>query len=244
LAFRIGGVDAIAKLRDLGRRNVTSAMRRIAAGLATLVAIVALLAVAQLVLPGIAAQTLRDRLSRNGRVISVEVDAFPAIELLWHRADKVVIRMQQYRSNPSNLGSMLSQAGDVGTFDASAAEVDSGLLTLRDATVRKRGEELIGSARVTESDLRSALPILDSVQPVASGDGQLVLRGTATLLGITASVDATVRAQDGQLVVEPNVPLGALATISVFSNPHLAISAVGANPAPGGFAVTATGQLR
>jgi LmeA-like phospholipid-binding len=219
-------------------------MRRIAAMLATLVLIVVLLAVAQLVLPGIAAQILRDRLSRSGKVIGVEVDAFPAIELLWQHADKVVIRMQQYRSNPSNLGSMLSQAGDVGTLEASAGKVESGLLTLRDVTLRKRGNQLAGSARVTDADLRAALPILDSVQLVATGAGQLTLRGTATLLGVTATIDATVRAQDGQIVVQPDVPLGGLATISVFSSPHLAVSAVGASAAPGGFAVSATGQLR
>jgi LmeA-like phospholipid-binding len=207
-------------------------------------AAVVLLAIAQLALPGIAAQALRDRLSRSGRVLDVRVEAFPAIELLWHQADKVVIRMQEYRSNPSNLSSTLAQARDVGSLDASAAQVQSGLLTLRDATLHKRGDQLTGSARVTESDLRAAIPILDSVQPIASGDGQLTLRGTATLLGVTASVDATVQAQNGQLVVQPNVPFGALATISVFSNPHLAVQGVSASAAPGGFSVSATGRLR
>ena len=45
-------------------------------------AVLVLLLVAQLVLPGIAAQRLRDRLSRSGQVLKVEVDAFPAVELL------------------------------------------------------------------------------------------------------------------------------------------------------------------
>ena len=47
-------------------------------------------------LPGIAAQRLRDRLSRSGRVLEVKVEAFPAIELLWHQADRVVVRMASY----------------------------------------------------------------------------------------------------------------------------------------------------
>ncbi len=218
-------------------------MRRTAA-LLTVAVVLVPLSVAQLVLPGIAARSLRDRLSRSGRVLEVRVDAFPAIELLWHQADRVVIRMRRYRSNPGHLSGMLSQARNLGSLDASAGEVDLGLLTLRDATLRKRGDQLTGSARVTEEDLRAALPVLDSVQPIASSSGQLTLRGTATLLGVTATVDATVRSQDGQLVVQPDVPFGGLATVTLFSNPRLAVESVAAAPLPGGFSVSATGRLR
>jgi hypothetical protein len=217
-------------------------MRRIAAIATGLVLV--LLIIAQLVLPGIAAQRLRDRLSQSGQVIDVRVSAFPAIELLWHQADKVVIRMGQYRSDPGHLGGMLGQATDVDSLDASATEVRSGLLTLRDATLRKRGDQLTGSARITEADLRAALPILDSVQPIASRDGQLTLRGTATLLGVRASVDAVVQAVNGQLVVQPDVPFGSLATLTVFANPHLSVESVAATRTTDGFTVSATGRLR
>lgn len=218
-------------------------MRRISA-LAIAGVVPALLVVAQLVLPGIAAQRLRDRFARSGKVLQVEVHAFPAIELLWHQADRVVVRVAQYRSSPGHLGGVLQQAADVGSLDASASELDTGLLTLRDATLRKRGDELSGTARVTKADLRSAVPFLDGVQPIASSNGQLKLRGTATLLGVTASVDATVAAQDGQLVVQPNVPLGGLATVTVFSNPHLVVQGISASSAVDGFSVSATGRLR
>jgi hypothetical protein len=218
-------------------------MRRIAL-IATAVMVVVLLGVAQLVLPGIATRSLRDRLARSGEVLQVRVEAFPAIELLWHHADKVVVRMRSYRSSPGHLGGLLAEAGDTGSLDASTAELDAGLLTLRDATLRKRGAELTGSARVTQADLRASLPVLDSVQPVASASGQLTLRGTATLFGVTASVDATVSAQGGQLIVQPDVPLGGLATITVFSNPHVEIEDVGSSAAPGGFSVSARGRLR
>jgi len=208
------------------------------------VAVLAVLVAAQLALPGIAAQRLRDRLSRSGTVLAVQVHAFPAIELLWHHADRVVVRMQRYRSSTGGLGSTLAQAGDVGSLDASAAEVDVGLLTLRDARLHKAGDQLTGAAQVQEADLRAALPVLQSVQPVASGGGQLILRGTATLLGISATVDATVSAQNGSLVVQPDVPLGGLATITVFAQPHVFVQDVGANPVPGGFSVSAHGRLR
>ena len=64
-------------------------MRRLAA-LAAGVTVILALAVAQLVLPGIAAQRLRDRLAQLGTGAGRQVHAFPAVELLWHQADKVV----------------------------------------------------------------------------------------------------------------------------------------------------------
>jgi LmeA-like phospholipid-binding len=207
-------------------------------------AIVLILVVAQLVLPGIAAQRLRDRLNHSGKVISVSVSAFPAIELLWHQADTVKIHLAQYRSGTGNLGSQLSQAADVGTLDATADELTAGLLTLRDATLSKRGNTLTGSARVTESDLRASIPILQSVTPLTSGGGQLTLRGTASVLGFSGTVDATVAAQDGKLVVSPDLPFGGLATITVFSNPHVAVQGISAAPTTGGFRVSGTAQLQ
>lgn len=218
-------------------------MRRLAA-VAVAGVVILLLVVAQLVLPGIAAQRLRDRLARSGQVLSVKVDAFPAIELLWHRADRVVIRMASYRAPPGPLGDTLAQASDVGSIDASVERLETGLLTLEDVTLRKRGNQLNGSATVTEATLRAAVPFLDGVQPIASGDGRLTLRGTATVLGVRASIDATVGAEHGKLVVAPDIPFGGLATITVFSNPHLEVEGVSAAGVPGGFSVTGRARLR
>jgi hypothetical protein len=218
-------------------------MRRIYA-IAAAATVLVLLAVAQLVLPGIAAQRLRDRLSHSGTVLQVKVSAFPAIELLWHQADHVAVQLGRYRSSPGNLGSLIGQASDVGSLDASATELDSGLLTLRDAMLRKRGNQLTGSGEVAEADLKRALPILQSVVPVASGNGQLVLRGTATLLGAALTVDATVAAVDGQVVVQPDLPFGGLATVTVFSSPHVYVEGISASATAGGFAVSGQARLR
>ncbi|HEY3729501.1 MAG TPA: LmeA family phospholipid-binding protein [Solirubrobacteraceae bacterium] len=218
-------------------------MRRLAAA-AVLALIVIVFGVGQLVLPGIATDSLRDRLARSGQVLEVQVHAFPAIKLLWHRADSVVVKMSRYRSAAGKLGGTLGETADAGKLDASAQEVDAGLLTLRNATLRKRGDVLTGTADVTEADLRRSLPILQSLAPVASGNGQLTLRGTASLLGVSATIDATVRAQNGALVVQPDVPFGGLATINVFSDPGIEVQSVGASPTAGGFSVTATARLR
>ncbi|MGA2012306.1 MAG: LmeA family phospholipid-binding protein [Solirubrobacteraceae bacterium] len=220
-------------------------MRRLAVlALGAPALVVLALALAQLLLPGIAAQRLRERLARSGQVLAVQVRAFPAIELLWHHADRVVIRLGTYHAaTAGRLGGSLDQAGNVGSLQASARQVDAGLLTLHDATLSKRGDELNAGARITEADLRAALPILRSVTPVASGDGRLTLRGTAGLLGVTATVDATVSVRDGRVVVAPDVPLGSLATITVFADPHISVQSVSASAVPGGFAVRGTARL-
>lgn len=216
-------------------------MRRLAALAIVLAVIVLLLLVSQLVLPGIAAQRLRDRLSKSGQVLDVQVSAFPAIELLWHQADRVVVRLKSYRSNPGPLSNLLDQTADTGSLDASASLLDTGLVTLHDATLRKRGNGLTGSATVTAADLRSALGgAIQDVQPVASGGGQLTLQGT--VLGVTA--DATLRAQNGQLVVQPDVPILNLVTLTVFSDPHIEVQGVGAADAPGGFSLSASARLK
>ena len=196
--------------------------------------------VAQLALPGIAAGQLRDRLSRSGRVLEVKVEAFPAIELLWHQADHVVVHMASYHSTPGHLGSSLAQTSATGSLYASAQRLQTGLLTLSNATLTKRGNELVGSASISEATLRSAVPFVQGVTPVASGDGKLVLRGTA--LGVTA--DATLMAVNGKLVVQPNVPILNFFTVTVFNNPDVAVLGVAARATPGGFVLSARGRVK
>lgn len=218
-------------------------MRRIAAIAALLVALIAL-AVAQLVLPGVAAQRIESRLSAYGSVRSVSVDAFPAIELLWHHADAIRIDLASYRSGSGEVGSLLAQLRGVGSVDVAADQLDVGLLRVRDATLRKRGRALSAGARISEADLRAAVPFLDGVLPVGSAPGTVTLRGAATLLGVTASATATVAPRNGALILSPGVPFGALATLTLFSDPHVAVQGVTATSAPDGFRVSARGVLR
>ncbi|MDQ6822674.1 MAG: DUF2993 domain-containing protein [Actinomycetota bacterium] len=205
--------------------------------------ILAALGVGQLVLPGIAAERLRQRLNRSGHVLEVRVSAFPAIELLWHRADKVVVRMSRFRTGPAELAGMLADSGQAGSIDASVGELDARLLTLRDVSLRKRGSELTGSARVTQTDLQAALPVLESVAPIASANGRLTLRATVSVLGVGASVNLTLEAENGALVLVPDLPLGGLGRITVFSNRRLYVEGVGGSTVPGGFSAFVQARL-
>lgn len=201
---------------------------------------VGLLAAAQLLLPGIAAEQLSDRFARSGKVLSIHVEAFPAIELLWHQAGRVDVHLASYHATTSHLGHTLDQTVDAGTVNARVDELNTGLVTLRDVTVRKRGDLLAGKALLTEADLQAALPPGLQVQPVASGGGKLVLQGSA--LGFSA--DATLSSQNGALQIAPDVPvIGGLLTLTVFRDPHVDVQGVGATAVPGGFAVSASARL-
>jgi hypothetical protein len=62
-------------------------------------------------------------------------------------------------------------------------------------------------------------------------------------LGVTATVDATVSAQDGKLVVVPDVPFGGFATVTVFSSPHVAITGISGKPSTEGLSVSGRAVL-
>jgi len=206
--------------------------------------VLALLALAQVALPSVAADRLRTRLARSGTVERVSVRAFPAVELLWGEADRVEVRMRSYRASPAALGAALRDSVSAGRLDASTAVLSTGLLTLRDARLHVQDRVLSGEALVTDADLRDAVPPPLAVRPIASGDGQLELEGTASLFGARVSARFRLLAVEGRLVVAPEgVPFAGLATLTVFADPRLRMDGVGARTAPGGFALTARGHL-
>jgi hypothetical protein len=197
----------------------------------------------QFVVPPIATSVLRHRLSKDGTVVSAHLSAFPWIQLIWQHADTVTASMSDYNLQPSQLESMLHQAEGIGTLKMSIGVVHTGLLTLHDVTFTKHGDQMVGDARLELADLRSALPILKSLTPVDNGNGQLVLRGTASVLGVQASVDATVAARDGKLVVAPSGLFAAFGTVTLYDDPKIYVESVTATAVPGGLKFVTTGKV-
>jgi len=226
-----------AKLAGVLRRAL------IAGGVFAGAAIVAA-AVAQLLLPGIVAGRVRSRLARQGDVQSVRVYAFPAVKLLWGQADSMTVHMSALRSSRADTGDLLARSAATRDLDASISVLNEGVLTLHEVALTKRGNSLTGQAVMGDADLRAALPPGLAVAPVASGAGQLLLRAQASLFGFGLAADALLQARDGSVVVSPvGIPFGALATLTVFSDPRLSVLGVGARPAAGGYAFTAQGRL-
>jgi hypothetical protein len=199
--------------------------------------------VAQFVLPPLAARILTDRLARDGRVVSVSVSAFPAIELLWQDADRVAVRMATYHPTVSRLGDLLAESSGVGSLDVRVGTLRTGLLTVHNADLRKRGDRLLASAEIYESDLRDAIPGLTSVIPVASGGGALQLQGTGSVLGVRATVDVTVEPVAGAIRVVPPGLLSFL-QITVWKDPRVHVDSVSGRPTSQGMEVAAAASLQ
>ena len=197
----------------------------------------------QLLVPAIATTALRNRLSEHGRVISARLSAFPWIELLWQHADSVTARMANFDVRPQDLDRLLRQAEGIGRLDISIGVVHTGPLTLRDVSFSKHGDEMVGGARLELEDLQAALPIVRSLEPVSDRGGQLVLRGTASMLGVNAAVDVVVAARDGKLVVAPVGLLGAFATVTLYDDPQIRVQSVQATTVPGGVRFVARGRV-
>jgi hypothetical protein len=206
-------------------------------------ALIVVLVGGQLVVPPIATTVLRHRLSKDGRVISARLSAFPWVQLLWQQADKLTVRMADYEAAPAQITKLLQEAEGIGTLDVSIGVIQTGLLSLHDVSFSKHGDEMAGAARLDLGDLQAALPIVRSLTPVKNADGQLVLRGTASVLGVNATVDVVVAARDGKLVVAPTGLFGAFATVTLFDDPQIRVQSVSAAAVPGGLRFVARGQV-
>ena len=205
--------------------------------------LVVLLVASQFALPPIAEHRLRGKLERSGTVQRVDIKAFPALELLWHHADRVVVRMGRTRTGTGNLADHLAQAHETDELDARVGELNVLTLRLHDVRLTKRGDRLLASATVDDADLRAALPPGFDLRPVASGGGSLVFEGTASILGRRLAGRAVVSARDGRLVLAPDVPFGGFLALTIFRDPRLQVLGVGARRTPDGYTLVARARL-
>lgn len=190
---------------------------------------------AQAILPTLAAHRLRGRVARYGTVSSISVKAFPAIELLWGKADSVEVHAGAISVPSKEIAKLMWEAHGVTdlTMSAQAATLTAipnltKGITVRDLHTEKRGSAIMVSASLTQQQLNEALPSGFSLEPVASGDGKIEAKASGGLFGLQASINAVVRASEGRLVTEPKgLPFGGPLTITLFSDPHLRVQSVG-----------------
>ncbi len=243
------------ELAVAGAARTSSSSRLIArlrtrAGILAIVALalVVLIAVAQVVLPGVAEQSLRSNLARYGPVRRVHVESAPAIKLLWHRADRVEVAMDSYRSEPGGHGSLadfISRTRATGKLDVSVGTLQAQLVTLHDVRLHKDGDILIGQARLTQRDLSAALPTFLNLRPVSASENGIVLQVLASILGQRVAVHIGVLADAGRVVVRPEgIPFGSLATITVFDDPRTYVESLGAELRGEEYLLTVRARLR
>jgi hypothetical protein len=197
--------------------------------------LVVLLLAAQLLLPGLAAHTIRDRVGRYGPVLSAHVSAFPAIELLWGHAGSASLRTGSLRMTQSQAGDLLWSARGVDSLDVTAASVVVEPLRLDAVSMRKRGNAVRVLGTLTLADLRAALPPGVQVQVLSGGEaGALEVRVGGELLGVGASIVLVVAASEGKLVAQPRgLSLGGLTQVTLFFDPHLHVESATFTPLSG-----------
>lgn len=214
------------------------------------VAIIALALVAaalvggQIVLPRVAEDRVADDLEVLGSRPAVEIDALPAVKLLWGRADRVELRFARASILPLGLGDQLARTEATDELDASVELLSIGPVAVRDATLRKDGDALRAGAVAAEGELVNALPGFLELRPVpgAGGDG-LVFEGAATAFGRRVALRARLRGVDGRLVLSPDGFFGAFATVTVFDDPRVRAEDLAATPVEGGMEIAIEGRL-
>jgi FHA domain-containing protein len=241
---------ALAGAARTPMRDRLAARLRTRAGIMAIIALalVVLTAVAQVVLPGVAEQSLRSSLARYGPVRRMHIESVPAIKLLWHRADRVEVAMDSYRSEPGGHGSLadfISRTRATGKLDVSVGTLHSQLVTLHDVRLHKDGDILIGQARLTQHDLSAALPTFLNLRPVSASANGIVLQVLASILGQRVAVHIGVLADAGRVVVRPEgIPFGSLATITVFDDPRTYVESLGAELRGEEYLLTVRARLR
>lgn len=198
-------------------------MVRIAIGVG--VAIVALMALAQVVAPRIAASVVRGKVEKYGSVKSVQVKAWPAVKLAWMQADEVRVSAGRLKVGPEQAVALLQEARGTERMRASVESIEVGGLRLTDASLEKHGSELRAQGVVSEAGIKQALPGLE-VALVKSEDGTVEVRASGGLFGVGASVDAVAQAEDGKLVARPTGLLLSALKLTVFENPSVYVEGV------------------
>ena len=208
---------------------------------------VLVLALAQVLLPRIAASRISSRVGRYGEVEGVSVSAWPAVELLWGSVDSVRVRARRLSLSPAQAAKLLWEGRGASGMDLTAGSLQVGTLRLSDARLRKRGSSLSAEARASESDVRAALPVGWEVTLLNSQGGEVEVRASGGLFGVGASVDAVALASEGRLVAHPLGPLLEGLQLTLFSDRHVHVQGVGARPESGpppGYRLSMTASLR
>jgi hypothetical protein len=191
------------------------------------------LALAQVLLPPIAASRISSRVGRYGVVRSVSVSAWPAVELLWGSVDSVRVTATHLSLSPAQAAKLLWEGRGAASIDVTVRSVQVGSLRLSDARMQKRGGALSAEARTSEADVRTALPPGLEVKLLRSERGQVLVSASGGLFGVGASVDAVALASQGRLVAHPlGLLLGGL-QLTLFSDPHVYVQAVSASAEAG-----------
>ena len=208
--------------------------------------VVLVLVVAQLVLPGIAVERVRERVGRYGEVRSVHVHAVPGIALLWGSAQEVAVQAGTLRASPHALGDLEQQLSGIDRARLSSPRIDlllssslvSGEAPLEGALLEKRGSALSAVGSFRASTLALVLPVGLRVDGLSAQSGHPEVSLSGEAFGVRVSGRAIVTAKEGAIVIEPaGLPFAGLASVTLFADSHVYVESVTATPTAEGIAI-------
>jgi hypothetical protein len=223
-------------------------MRRALLAVVGLVAVV--LIAAQIVLPRVAAQRLRDDLARHGSDVRVSVAATPAIKLLWHRADRVTVHVGHLRPGGSgsgkSLADMLADTNATDRLDVRVDLLDAQRLQVHDAGLQKNGNSLIAHVGVTTAAIDDALPSRLQISARQVAPDRLSVSGRTSVFGRLLAGRALILIDDrGRIILRPDgIPLASLISVPVFSDDRVAVDGMTTTQTADGITATVRGHLR
>ena len=214
------------------------------AALAAAAVVVVLLVAAQLLLPRYAERRVREELSSIGTVNSVEVESFPAVELLAGEIDAVRAELASGETSGGRIGDLVAKTEHIDTLHVTAPSLAVSGLPVRDARLEKAGTAIRVEGTVERTELESRLPAGARLRGVETrGDG-VSLDGSFSLFGAELSGVARLEPRDGALVLAPqDVPFAGLATVTVFTDPRLQVRSVAAEPSGAALRMRAAAAL-
>lgn len=191
----------------------------------------------QAILPGLAAERLRDRIKPYGHIEDVSVKAFPAIELLWGKAESASATAKRLSLSEAEAVKLVWEARGVhettlkvGALELSLPGLPGGVV-LHNVVLHKRGDRISTQSTIARADLDAASPSGVRIRLLASEPGTVKVLASGSLFGVRATVEAVATPSEGKLIAQPlNIPFGAFVRMTLFADPHLYLEGVSATP--------------
>jgi hypothetical protein len=195
--------------------------------MALVVTVALLVGIAQLVLPGLAEQRVRDELEGFAAVSEVKVDSTPAVKLLFGEVDSLTARLRDAESTQGAVADLIARTEKIDRLriDADNAEITG--VGLTDVSLVKDGSAMRAAATLSRAELESVLPAGAEVGSISSEGGALLVDGSFDVLGFRLSGPARVEPTGGAIVLRSEQGLLAgLAQLTLFQDDRVRVTAL------------------
>jgi|GEM_PF-1120101 hypothetical protein len=189
-------------------------------------AIVLLLVVSQLALPGLGESAIEDRLTENGGTAEVSLSALPAARLLWGSGDRITVSATGIELDPTDQRRVFQNLDRFGAVEITVVGATAGPIKLDSFTLTREGDapyalRADGSASVADLARfgidRAGLPGSDIVGGILDFTGIAGADVPIELDMKLASDDGRIRVLDGDGTIAglPTGPLAELLTSAI-----------------------------